>query len=80
MFVVINIIRGGALVMESSLDTDDASDVVAEANILWERYCARDRAAQVAVYESVRADDVRRIAGPCVVPDLGAALVGVRGL
>lgn len=70
MFVVVAIGRDGVVAMESSFDTDD----------LWERYLGRDPDARVTVYESVRADDVRRIAGPCAVPDLGAALVGVRGL
>lgn len=70
MFVVVAIGRDGVVAMESSFDTDD----------LWERYLGRDPDARVTVYESVRADDVRRIAGPCAVPDLGAALVGVRDL
>jgi hypothetical protein len=80
MFVVVTIGRDGVVAMESSFDTDDAAPVVAEANDLWERYLGRDQDARVTVYESVRADDVRRIAGPCAVHDLGAALVGVRGL
>lgn len=80
MFVVMVLHLNDRYVANSAFDTDEAADVVEEARLLWERFVANDQGASVTVSEGVGADDVRRIAGPCAVPDLAAAMVGVRGL
>ena len=79
MFVEIDL-RSGAGRIIASFDTYAAADVVTEAEDVWRRRFACDPTVTVTVVAHAGSEHAQTIAGPCRVPDLAHALVGVRGL